>query len=123
MQQKNRKYSEPANSHHNTFVHPEIVTFDDLGIMLDEDLISRLHSLEEEKVRVYEAREETRPWEEEIAYVRREQQIRRTRRDNHMDYLRKSEEEFARAEADLEPGDFDNLAFVYAATGGRPRWN
>ena len=102
---------------------PEIVTIDDLGVMLDEDLIGRLRGLEDEKNRAYESHMDTKPWEEEIAYIRREQQIRRIRRDTHADYVRKYEEEFARTEAHLPAGDFDNSAFVYAANGGRPRWN
>ena len=102
---------------------PEVVNVDDLGIMLDEDLIVRLRSLEDDKGKAYDLHLDTRPWEEEIAYVRREQQIRRIRRDSHADYLRKAEQEFVHSEVGLPAGDFDNYNFVHAATGGRPRWN
>lgn len=102
---------------------PEVVTIDVLGAMLDEDLIVRLRALEDEKGKAYENHQDLAPWEVEIAYIRREQQVRRSRRDNHADYVRKAEEEFARTEAGLPAGDFDNSAFVYAASGGRPRWN
>lgn len=102
---------------------PEVVTIDDLGVMLDEDLVLRLRALEDAKGKAYETGVYARPWEEEIAYVRREQQIRRSRRETFAEYSRKLEEEFARTEASLPAGDFDNTAFVYAATGGRPRWN
>lgn len=126
--QKTRNRSEASNynaTRPNRFAlqAPDIVDIDALGTMLDEDLIVRLRSLEDEKGKVYEAHQDTRPWEEEIAYVRREQQVRRIRRDNHQDYLRRVEGDFNQSEVGLPSGDFDNSAFVYAATGGRPRWN
>ncbi len=114
---------EGRHSRKATFSLPEIVTIDALATMPDEDLIGRLRALEEEKSKAYEAHVDVRSWEEEIAYIRREQQIRRTRRDAQMEYNRKVESEFAQSEAGLPAGDFDNSVFVYAATGGRPRWN
>jgi hypothetical protein len=127
--QKNRKRSEGSNGYDSRpprrypVPTPEVVSIDALGAMLDEDLIVRLRALEEDKSKVYDSHLDMRPWEEEVAYIRREQQIRRTRRDTHSEYVRKAEEEFARTEASLPAGDFDNSAFVYAVTGGRPRWN
>lgn len=121
--QKNRKRSETNVSHHYPVTLPEVVNIDVLGMMLDEDLIVRLRSLEADKERVHESYVDARPWEEEIAYIRREQQIRRARRDSHLEYVRQAELEFARIEANLPAGDFDNTAYVYAATGGRPRWD
>jgi hypothetical protein len=100
-----------------------MVSVDVLGAMLDEDIVVRLRVLEEDRAKVIEARGDTRPWEEEVAYVRREQQMRRVRRDSHSDYVRKATEEFDRLEASLPAGDFDNSAFVYAETGGHPRWS
>jgi len=125
--QKNRKRSEGSDirppRRSSALPLPEVVTIDDLGIMVDDDLVARLRVLEEDKNRAYESHIDTRPWEEEIAYIRREQQVRRVRRDNHVEYTRKEADEFARAEFNLPAGDFDNSSFVYAATGGRPRWN
>ena len=127
--QKNRKRSEGSLGYEGRPTRrypvptPEVVSSDVLGAMLDEDLVVRLRALDDDKGKVYESHLDTRPWEEEIAYIRREQQIRRTRRDTHSEYVRKAEDEFARIEASLPAGDFDNSAFVYAATGGRPRWN
>jgi hypothetical protein len=123
--QKSRKRSEPSTSYaprHRSVSLPEMVTIDVLSTMLDEDLVVRLRALDDSRGQIYESHMDMRPWEEEIAYVRREQQIRRTRRDTHSDYVRKSEDEFNRLEAVLPAGDFDNSAFVYAASGGRPRW-
>ena len=125
--QKSRKRAESQNETRTVrrggVPLPQVVNLDELSIMLDEDLINRLRSLEDDKNRAAEAYADVRPWEEEISYVRREQQVRRVRRDSHSEYVRKIEEEFARLEASLPAGDFDNSAFVYAATGGRPRWN
>ena len=102
---------------------PEVVNVDVLATALDEDLANRLRVLEDERNRVIESHTDARPWEEEIAYVRREQQLRRVRRDHHQDFVRREQEAFDRYEAQLPAGDFDNSAFVYAATGGRPRWS
>lgn len=103
---------------------PDVVSIDDLSVMLDEDLGLRVRALEDAKAKAIGAgADNARPWEEEIAYIRREQQIRRGRREAFVEYSRKLEEEFARTEASLPAGDFDNTQFVYAATGGRPRFN
>lgn len=126
--QKNRKRSE-ASSGYETRTRrsgtplPDVISIDELGVMLDEDLLARGRALEEARAKAFEERVDSRPWEEEIAYVRREQQIRRARRETHSEYVRKAEDEFARVEATLPAGDFDNTEFVYAATGGRPRYN
>lgn len=129
VQQKNRKRSEPSNyntrpvQRYQNIALPEVITIDALGTMLDEDLIVRLRTLDEDKNKAYDSHVDARPWEEEIAYIRREQQLRRVRRDSHQEYVRKSELEFNLSERYLEAGDFDNSAFVYASSGGRPRWN
>jgi hypothetical protein len=62
---------------------PQQLTFDELALLSDEDLVSNGRQLEQEREVILEARMDPRPWEEEIAYIRREQQIRRTRRDTH----------------------------------------
>jgi len=99
---------------------------DVLGTMQDEDLVLRLRALNEDHARAYESGRDTYPWEVEIAYVRREQQIRRIRRDNHAEITRLAEIEFRRLEESLPVADIEqnNAPFVYAATGGRPpRWS
>lgn len=127
--QKTRKRSETSTHGHSAHAHrypaslPEVVSVDVIGTMPDEDLIVRLRALDDDRNRVFEAHLDPRPWEEEIAYIRREQQIRRARRDEHQDYVRRMETEFSLAEFGLPAGDFDNSAYVYAATGGRPRWS
>jgi hypothetical protein len=128
--QKNQNRSGLAASSHNVRHQrrgpvplPEVVSSDVLATMLDEDLLVRFRALDDERMRVEASHADTRRWEEEVAYLRREQQMRRVRRDAHTAYVRKYEEEFNALEASLPAGDFDNSAFVYAATGGRPRWS
>jgi hypothetical protein len=102
---------------------PEVVDIDVLSTMLDEDLLTRFKTLNDEVSRLYEnGGADPRPWEEEIAYLRREQQVRRDRRDAHANYIAKEAYEFNRLEASLPAGDFDNSDFVYAAQGGRPKF-
>jgi len=102
---------------------PEVISIDVIGTMLDEDVNVRLRLIEEERFKVMDAGGDVRPWEEEVAYLRREQQLRRGRRESHSEWLRSEQEWFDKYEASLPAGDFDNSAYVYAATGGRPRWS
>jgi len=128
--QKTRKRSDTSTStlpsrprRSSAVPFPEIVSSDILATLDDSDLITRLRVLDDDRNKAFESRLETLPWETEIAYIRREQQMRRGRRENHQDFMRREQQDFERIEATLPPGDFDNSAFVYAATGGRPRWN
>ena len=112
--QNTRKHSEstpslPSRPNHRQVVPlPEVVSVDVLGTLLDEDLIVRLRVLDDDRNRAYEARADTSPWETEIAYVRREQQVRRSRRENHTDFIKREQRLFDELEASLPPGDFDN---------------
>ena len=82
---------------------------DDLAIMLDEDLSARVDKLEEEKTIAYKNGCDYRPHEEEIAYVRREQQVRTSRRRAHAAYLDGLQRDFQEQD-DLERGlpNFDD---------------
>lgn len=91
--------------------------------MLDDDLNVRFRALDDDRKQVIDDDGDTKLWDVELAYVRREQQLRRQRRDAHAVYLRNESTAFALEEFGLPAGDFDNSAYVYAATGGRPRWN
>lgn len=129
MQKIRKQHVKAPNENHTvrrqtTVSFPEIVDIDVLGSMLDEDLVLRFRDIDEDRTRALESgRPDLRPWEEELAYVRREQQIRRTRRDLHPEITRRIDAENWRIEASLPAGDFDNSAFVYASIGGRMRWN
>lgn len=86
-------------------------TFDELGIMLDEDLSSLAVELESLREKSFGTKQDPHDVEVELAYVRREQQIRKIRRDRHEQYL-KSQDQMVVDESDLPAGDFDNYSFV-----------
>lgn len=114
--QKNRKRSpsppQARSSRRYPVAFPDVVTIDALGTLNDEELINRLRSLEEDRNKVLDAHLDARLWEEEVAYIRRELQIRRSRREAHQDYVRQLEKEFAEAEANLPVADLDNTHFL-----------
>ena len=125
--QKTRSRSEATTNNRrnrSTVPHPEVINVDALGSMLDEELSARYRALEDDKNKAYAEHLDARPWEEELAYVRREQQLRRVRRERHSEWIAAEKLAFEKEEAALPSANFDNLDFVYAATGGRPpRWN
>ncbi len=129
--QKERKSVDNSSKRHNhvkdvdmtTKRGPVRIDADELGVMLDEDLVNRLYTLEREREEVCAKGFDPRPWEEELAFTQREMQIRRVRRIAHTKYMNEFDADFARQEAGLPAGDFDNSAYVYAATNGRPRYN
>ena len=127
--QKTRKRSESTSSlpsrpnRRQVIQLPEVVSADILGTLLDEDIITRFRALDEDRNKADEASLDTSPWEVEIAYVRREQQMRRNRRETHAAWVKSEQMAFDSLEESLPKGDFDNSEYVYAATGGRPRWN
>ena len=91
---------------------PDVTAIDVLGITPDEELINRLRSLEESRQKVLDAHLDARLWEEEVAYIRRELQIRRSRRDAHEVYMKKLEREYVDAERNLPVADLDNTNFL-----------
>lgn len=86
-------------------------TFDELGVMLDEDLSTLAGELETQREKSFGLKQDPHDIEVELAYVRREQQIRKIRRERHEQYLRSQETAFI-DESDLPAGDFDNYSFV-----------
>lgn len=91
---------------------PDIAHMDVLAVTPDEELIKQLRALEDERNRVLESHQDPRPWEEEVAYIRRELQVRRGRREAHDVYVRQLEREYAEAEANLPVADLDNTNFL-----------
>lgn len=91
---------------------PEIIDIDCLASMSDGDLLNRYQTLHQERTQVINADNYPRAWEEEMAYVKREMQIRRTRRDEHDLYLRSLDREHSESERDLPEADLDNSSFV-----------
>ena len=97
------------------FNAPEIVDIDVLGEMLDEDLSARLRELDIERDRVVGAKVDPYYWEVESAYVKRELQIRKIRRERHDVYLEELRQDEMRAnalDASLPYADLDNSAFT-----------
>jgi len=68
---------------------PEIFNTDDIGYMTDEALHDRSNRLEGERNRLVAMGRDPHLWEVEIAYLHREQQLRRTRAARHMEYIQK----------------------------------
>lgn len=114
--QKNRKCfpSSPQVRSHRRYpvALPDIVSIDSMAALSDEELINRLHSLEEDRQKVLDANLAARPWEEEVAYIKRELQIRWARREAHDRYVRQLEKEFVESEANLPMADLDNSHFL-----------
>jgi len=71
------------------FESPEIWNMDDLGYMADEMIEDRAQRLESERNRLLSTGKDPHLWEVEIAYIRREQQLRKTREEFHQKYLKK----------------------------------
>jgi hypothetical protein len=69
------------------FAGPDIVNMDLLATISDDELNNRHQRLENEREALLNGKVSVRAWEEEIAYVRREQGIRRARREAHDAYL------------------------------------
>ena len=91
---------------------PNQVHIDDLGIALDEELFSMMRSLEDDRQKIIDVHMDPKPWEEELAYVKRELQVRKVRREIHSNYLVQFEQDHSESEANLPFADLDNSAFL-----------
>lgn len=91
---------------------PDVINMDAMGAISDDELISRVRSLEEDRNKILDAHLDPRTWEEEIAYIRRELQIRYARRDAHVRYIKQLEREYAGSENNLPVADLDNTHFL-----------
>ena len=81
--------SKKINKSKGFFEAPEIWNMDDLGYMADEMIEDRAQRLESERNRMLSSGKDPQLWEVEIAYIRREQQLRKTRSELHQEYLKK----------------------------------
>lgn len=80
MSKKNKQFNNEV---------PEIYNVDDIGYMADEALYERANRLENERNRMVSSGKDAYHWEVEIAYLRREQQLRVTRSERHAEFLKK----------------------------------
>lgn len=60
---------------------------DDIGYMADEAIHDRANRLENERNRLSSMGKDPYLWEVEIAYLRREQQLRQTRAEKHIEFM------------------------------------
>lgn len=72
---------------------------DVLAVVLDEELSNIAERLEDERLSALKAGRVTRLYEEELAYIRREQQIRSLRRRAHASYISNLQQEIAMQDA------------------------
>lgn len=71
---------------------PTPVSMDVIARYLDDELYSHLSQMENDRNKVIEAKLDPSPWEIEIAYLRREMGIRKTRREIHEEFVRNNAE-------------------------------
>jgi len=97
---------------------PMLATVDVLGVMPDDELFDRIKMLDLERETVVDGHYDTKVWDEEIAYVQRELQLRRDRRIFHDRYLNQTQyndqHEYQHShvgEADIDV-ELDNSMFV-----------
>lgn len=95
---------------------PNIANIDELAVVSDDTLFARINDLERDRKVVMSEGLDTRSWEIELAYARRESQIRRTRSEAHERYLDLLDEQDAASvfvdEDDLPSADLDNTQFT-----------
>lgn len=68
---------------------PDIYNMDDIGYMADEAIHDRASRLEHERNRLVSVNKDPYLWEVEIAYLRREEQLRQTRAERHAEFVKK----------------------------------
>lgn len=109
-------HSRFAQQKKQAFLSPVVLNMDELAMFTDDILLEKLQTLEAERDRVLEARQDPRLWEIEAAYIRREMQLRRTRHIQHNEYLQQLDreaQEAAALENKYPVADLDNSAFMF----------
>lgn len=81
---------------------PDVVNMDDLAYLTDEELAGRGARMESDRRRAASTSSDLVPWEVEIAYVRREQQLREARSKAHAAYLSSHPQTQETVEEDIE---------------------
>lgn len=92
------------------FENPAIVSIDELAIATDEDLFSAQKRLEADRQTMLSRDVDATPWEVELAYVKRELQIRSARSEAHRKFL--ADDDSFQDESNLEMPDLDNLYYI-----------
>ena len=91
---KNRRQHEKAESF--SFSFPQVTCMDALASMGDDEMQDMYRRLDSERLQVIASNSSPVPWEEELAYLIREAEIRRERRSAHQKYCNTLQEESRR---------------------------
>ena len=91
---------------------PEVTNMDDIALLIDEDLVTRISSLEEGRNKAVSSGQDPYYWEVELAYFRREYSLRKTRKDIHEKWMVEQIRMLNVDESNLPYADFDNLKYV-----------
>lgn len=94
---------------------PFVINSDVIALMTDDELYTRLISLESERAAAISLRLDPKLWEIEASYVKREQQIRQERIRQHDEFLLScsEQEQFIEDEERYPVADLDNRAFMF----------
>lgn len=68
---------------------PEMYNMDDIGYMADEAIHDRVNRLEFERNKLVSMSKDPYLWEVELAYLQREKNLRQTRAEAHLEYIKK----------------------------------
>ena len=91
---------------------PEVVNMDDIALLLDEELHSKITSLEEGRNKAMSQGYDPYYWEVELAYHKRESSLRRVRHEIHENWVKEQISLSNIDESNLPSPDFDNLKYV-----------
>lgn len=108
MGKKNKVQNQETRKPKYPVAVPEVMNYDDIGYLSDETIFDRLSRLENDRAQVLSAGLDPYSWEVEIAYLRREQQIRSARLERHSHYVKllPREEEYYYAGFDQNEEEF-----------------
>ena len=94
---------------------PDVVNMDDLAVMSDEALSEAFRYVADNRTEASKVVRDLRPWDTELEYIKREQGIRRGRREAQRAYEdeeRRLDEHEAYVDRNSPPADYDNYDFV-----------
>lgn len=93
MSKKNNKnQNQNRNFPRVEILAPQMIDMDSLAYFSDQDLDRRRSNLDDDRMKAVYSGVDSYAWEVELAYLQRENDIRRTRRVMHEQYLRSNPE-------------------------------
>jgi len=109
---KKQDHNVKQETHRKSEPRPDITNMDDIALLLDEDLMARISQLDEGRNRALGSGHDPYYWEVELAYHKREQGLRRVRREIHDRWSAEQINTYNSDESNLPYADFDNLKYV-----------